>query len=278
MADMPGGKPRLSNADPLPVSIGRTYSIGLAGENCGQATDLALDPALSEEVVREAELFTIGDGENQFEVKKVENGIVWGHFTHVGTLERQRAFLPVGIDCRIEVLTEKDRASLRVAQRGGFDLVALSFVESARDIAQAREWLRSELSWTPGIVAKIETRRGVGAVEEIAREADLVMVGRGDLAFQCTLGLLWHAQRRIIEVCRRLDKYVIVATEFLESLERRSLPTRPEIMDICSALEMGANALMLTVETAIGPRPIEAVALLREIERSWRAGLVTRNR
>lgn len=269
MVDLPGGKPRLSNAEPLLLEPKRKYMIDVGGA-VGQEAELSVNPALSGAVLSRARVFGIGDGENHFYVESVRNGVATGTFAESGTLERQRAFVPLNEDLRFDVLTDVDRVSLRRARQASFDSVALSFVESASDIDGAREWLEAELSWKPQIVAKVETRRGVENVQEIGRVADKVLIGRGDLAMQMKLGELWHAQRTVLDVCRGMGRYAIVGTEFLESLMRRPFPTRPEIMDICCALEMGASAILLTVETAIGPRPTETVELLKEIEVTWR--------
>jgi Pyruvate kinase len=269
MIDLPGGKPRFCNLEPVEISSTREYALAF-GTTSGSGLELQVSPPLSLDECTVGRRFVVGDGENEFRLIRSEAGVGWGRFRMAGVLERQRALLSTARSSRIEMFTENDRTCLREARPSNFDWVAFSFAESGADIVSAREWLNAELAWRPRIVAKIETAVGVTRIAEIAAASDVVMVARGDLALSCELGLLWHAQKRVIDECRRLNKYVIVATEFLESLGRRLAPTRPEIMDVCSALSMGVDAVMLTVETAIGPRPVEAVAILRRIEESWR--------
>jgi pyruvate kinase len=264
MADLPGGKPRLSNLLPLEISSQKEYRIALS-EKRGKNVDFYLDPSLTEDAVRAKEHVTIGDGENCFFIEAVENGIVTGRFEISGELERKRAFFPSGETLNIESVTEKDRKLARVASTGDFDWVAISFVDAAIDVINARKWLKTELLWEPKVVAKIETLGGTLRASEISSAADMVMIARGDLAVQVGFPYLWRTQKSIVDACKANATYTIAATGFLDQMGSQHLPSRSECVDICTALEMGVDAIMLSAETTIGKHPVKVVQVLRDI-------------
>lgn len=264
MADLPGGKPRLNNPSPLEISAHRQYRIALSTQKA-EGTDFHLEPSLIEDVVRGATHATIGDGENRFLIEAVEDEIVTGHFEVSGELERKRAFFPSGEALIIQSLTEKDRKLAQIASQGEFDWVAISFVDDATDVVSTREWLRTELHWEPKVVAKIETLGGTLRASEIAVVSDMVMIARGDLAVQVGFPYLLKAQKHIVEACKAKNRYAIAATGFLDQVSNQHLLSRSEYVDICTALEMGVDAIMLSAETTIGKYPIEVVQILQEI-------------
>jgi len=264
MADLPGGKPRLSNTQPVSISADRLYRIALSPTKKAK-TDFYIDPGLPHDTVVGGDVITIGDGENLFRVESSNDIVVLGYFEHSGELERKRAFLPNGKALSIDSFTPTDREMARIASSGKFDWLALSFVDSPQDVRDVRQWLRKELRWNPKIVAKIESLRGTLRVAEIAQVADCIMIARGDLALQLGFSGLWHAQESILNACKSMNVYSIAATGFLDTGSQTLVPSRSECIDICAALRMGANAIMLSAETTIGPYPIEVVELLTRI-------------
>jgi pyruvate kinase len=166
-------------------------------------------------------------------------------------------------------LTDKDRRDLALGLALGVDYVALSFVRSAADVRAAKALVGD----TP-LVAKIEKPEALGELDEIAAEADALMVARGDLGVELPLEQVPLEQKAVIERTNAAAKVPIVATEMLESMIERSRPTRAEVSDIANAILDGAGAVMLSAETASGRYPVEAVAtmdaVIREVERSAR--------
>ncbi len=163
-------------------------------------------------------------------------------------------------------LTAKDRRDLAEGLEAGVDFVGLSFVRSARNV----EALRRLLGTAPGksrpwIVAKIERAEALADLDAIASAADALMVARGDLGVEIGLAAVPAAQRRILEAGRRLSKPVIVATQMLESMIESPVPTRAEVSDVAFAVLGGADAVMLSGETAVGRFPREAVRAMAEI-------------
>jgi pyruvate kinase len=148
----------------------------------------------------------------------------------------------------------------------GVDFIAVSFVRAAADLRRVRAAVAPHV---PRLVAKIETLPAVAALEEIAQEADAVMVARGDLGIECPLEDVPHLQKRIIRLCVELGVPVITATQVLESMITSPAPTRAEVSDIANAVFDGTDALMLSAETAIGHDPVAVVeTMARTAERA----------
>lgn len=158
-------------------------------------------------------------------------------------------------------LTEHDKALLPLCKELGLEYVALSYVQSAQDI----EVCRALLGGAPRIIAKIERAEALANVEEIAAAADALMVARGDLGHAIPLEQLPYAQTRIIAAARAAGKPVIVATDMLRSMVEREEPTRAEVNDVAQAILQGADAVMLSEETAVGKHPSETVAIMERI-------------
>lgn len=163
-------------------------------------------------------------------------------------------------------LTAKDRRDLAEGLAAGVDLVGLSFVRSAAHVqALARVLSREPRERRPWIVAKIERIEAVRELEAIARVAHVLMVARGDLGVEIGLAAVPRVQRRILRLGRARAVPVIVATQMLESMIESATPTRAEVSDVAGAVHDGADAVMLSGETAVGKHPFEAVAAMAEI-------------
>lgn len=163
-----------------------------------------------------------------------------------------------------DILTAKDLEDIEWAADKDFDYVALSFVQSASDIVDLRQRLMTFGS-TAQIIAKIETKSAIAPenLEKIVELSDGVMVARGDLAVEAGAEIVPVVQRRIIELCRKHGKLVIVATQMMGSMVDNPEPSRAEVSDVANAVIQGADVVMLSDETANGKYPIEAVTAMR---------------
>jgi pyruvate kinase len=173
----------------------------------------------------------------------------------------------------LPALTEKDKEDIRLGLEVGVDYVALSFVREPQDIELLRAFLKQHPSaHQPQIVAKIEHQFAVNHFDAIAREADVIMVARGDLGIECNYEELPIIQRRIVKTCQQLGRPVIVATHMLESMIQSPLPTRAEITDVANAVFEQSDAIMLSGETTVGKYPLGCIEVMdtiaRRIERS----------
>lgn len=176
---------------------------------------------------------------------------------------RRHINLP-GIQVDLPALTEKDEDDLRAGVEAGIDFVALSFVREADDVKVLRSFLDG-LGSKARIIAKIEDQAGVRNMEAIIREADGIMVARGDLGIEIDYHKLPLVQSQLIRACHAEGKPVIVATHMLESMISSPMPTRAEVSDVSHAIREQADAVMLSGETTTGAYPLESVQVFRNI-------------
>jgi pyruvate kinase len=158
-------------------------------------------------------------------------------------------------------LTEKDRSDLSFAVEMGADWIALSFVQRPEDLMEARRLIGGKAA----LLAKIEKPSAIARLEEIVEQCDGVMVARGDLGVELPPETVPPMQKRIVETARRLGRPVIVATQMLESMIESPSPTRAEVSDVATAVYDGADAIMLSAESAAGKWPVESVAMMNSI-------------
>jgi pyruvate kinase len=164
-------------------------------------------------------------------------------------------------------MTSKDRSDLEAALDAGIDWVGLSFVQRPEDIAEAKKVTRGRA----GVLAKIEKPQAVTRIDEIMDFTDAIMVARGDLGVEMPLEKVPGIQKQLTRGARRFGKPVVVATQMLESMIASPVPTRAEVSDVATAVFEGADAVMLSAESAAGKYPVEAVAtmnrIIEEVER-----------
>ena len=161
----------------------------------------------------------------------------------------------------LAALTPKDLADLEAALDAGVDWVALSFIQRPEDIAEAKKITRGRAA----VMAKIEKPQAVARLGDILDLADALMVARGDLGVEMPLEQVPGVQKEMTRVCRRAGKPVVVATQMLESMISSPVPTRAEVSDVATAIFDGADAVMLSAESASGQYPIEAVSTMNRI-------------
>src|SRR3546814_726279 len=164
----------------------------------------------------------------------------------------------------LAALTDKDRKDLAFALDQHVDWIALSFVQRPEDVAEARRLIGGKAA----LLVKFEKPSGVARLDEILEIADAAMVARGDLGVELPPEAVPPLQKRIVATARRMGKPVVVATQMLESMIVSPSPTRAEVSDVATAIYDGADAIMLSAETAAGAWPVEAVAMMDSIARS----------
>lgn len=188
------------------------------------------------------------------ELKARNPAIIWS-YRHIN--------LP-GKKLKLPAITKTDEEDILFAIQQGISILAMSFVRSAQHIQDVRDFWKINGGKTLSIIAKIENQEGLDNLEEIVKASDGVMVARGDLGIEVPITLLPYYQEQIMETCHRLWKPVIVATQMIESMMKEAFPTRAEIHDIYQAVQMGADATMLSWETAIGNYPLQAVSFMQQ--------------
>jgi pyruvate kinase len=178
-----------------------------------------------------------------------------------GRLSERKGVNVPGVVLPLTALTPKDHRDLELALELGADWIALSFVQRPEDVVEARAIIGDRAA----IVSKLEKPSAVDRLEEIVALSDAVMVARGDLGVELPAERVPGIQKRIVRTCRRLGKPVIVATQMLESMVDSPVPTRAEASDVATAIYDGADAVMLSAESASGKHPVEAVAMMNRI-------------
>lgn len=178
----------------------------------------------------------------------------------------KRINLP-GVDFTLPFLAEKDINDVKFGIENGINYVAASFVNSAKNVHELRKLLNENGGSHVQIIAKIESHLGVTNIEEIAEAADGIMVARGDLGLEIPYYDVPYYQKKMIRVCREAGKPVIVATQMLDSMENSPHPTRAEVTDVYFAVELGADSVMLSGESANGNFPLEAVKTMTAISK-----------
>src|SRR6056297_3370461 len=178
-----------------------------------------------------------------------------------GTISNRKGVNVPDVVLPLAALSDKDRADLEFVADLGVDWLALSFVQRAQDVIEARELCKGRAA----ILSKIEKPAGVKAFDEILEVSDGIMVARGDLGVELPVQNVPPIQKRLIRRCRAAAKPVIVATQMLESMIESPMPTRAEVSDVATAIYEGADAIMLSAESAAGDYPVEAVTTMNNV-------------
>lgn len=256
------------------VRVGRFANGGIAlrfGQECrlvaGETSpDETAIPVPHEEilaVLEEGDVILADDGKLVFTViRRDPEPIVRSEVP--GRLGDRKGFTVRGKALPVRALTEKDKSDLSFALEIGVDIIALSFVQTVDDIAEAK----SLIAGRAPLVAKLEKPASIAGLEAIVSQADAVMVARGDLGVEFAPEEVPVIQRRIVRCARAMGRPVIVATQMLESMIENSAPTRAEASDVATAIYQGADAVMLSAETAVGRHPATAVAIMSRIIRA----------
>ncbi|UUM19219.1 pyruvate kinase [Mycoplasma sp. 1018B] len=207
------------------------------------------------------------DGKLTSHVINVESGLVEVKTFNNHYLKTNKRINLPGVDFSLPFLSEKDKNDILFGIKEKIDYVAASFVNSAQNVKELRTLLNENNGKNIGIIAKIESQLGVNNIDEIIEEVDGIMVARGDLGLEIPYYEVPVVQKMIIEKCRKAGKYVIVATQMLDSMENNPHPTRAEVTDVYHATELGADSTMLSGESASGKYPELAVKTMSTINK-----------
>ncbi len=220
-----------------------------------------------EPLVRElsvGDVVMLSDGTVSMLVEECKPDRVRMRVVQQGTIRSRQGINLPGINLSVPAISVEDHQHAIWASQAGADFVSLSFVRTPDEIRTLKDIVRSSGS-TARVIAKIEKREAMERLEEIVAEADGVMVARGDLGVEIDVAQMPLAQKRIIRVCQEFHKPVIIATQMLDSMHESQRPTRAEVTDVANAVLDGADACMLSGETAIGKYPREAVNMMNRI-------------
>jgi pyruvate kinase len=213
----------------------------------------------------------ISDGLIELLIEEVHPDFAIANVSRGGPLHGKQGVTLPNAPIKGGSLTQADRRDLEFAVKQQVDYLGLSFINDSADLEIAREAARSHGNYVPGLIAKIERPEALENLEDIASNAEGIMVARGDLGVQLPPERVPRAQKHIINVSNKFGLPVITATQMLESMINQPVATRAETSDVANAVWDGTDAVMLSAESAIGKHPLEAVAtldrIIREIEK-----------
>jgi pyruvate kinase len=209
----------------------------------------------------------IADGLLDLEVTGVTDGIIKSRANNTASIGSKKNVNLIGVHAQLPIMAEQDKADIAFGAEMGVDFVAASFLSFPHEVVEIKQYLKS-LNSPAKVIAKIESGEGLENIKEIAQLADGVMVARGDLGVQLPTEQIPLAQKHIINICRRVGKPVITATQMLESMIVNPRPTRAELTDVANAIFDGTDAIMLSGETANGAYPVESVRTMDKIART----------
>jgi len=211
----------------------------------------------------------LDDGLISLRVTHVGTNVVTAIAENAGPIKARKGVNLPGSILDLPALTAKDKEDITWAVLEGADFVALSFVRTARNVRSCRAFMErcGTEARIPQIISKIENQEGVDNFDEILEASDGIMVARGDLGVEIAFEKVFAAQRYMVDACNRVGKPVIVATQMLDSMMRQPRPTRAEVTDVAAAVMDGADAVMLSGETAAGKYPLESIKAMKSILR-----------
>lgn len=216
-------------------------------------------------ILERGQRLLINDGKIKLVVKEADENRIFCSAEVGGVISDRKGVNVPDAEVPIPALTEKDRKDLAFAVQHGADWIALSFVQRPEDLAEARKLIASHGGEGVALCAKIEKPQAVGRLDGIIELADGIMVARGDLGVELEPQEVPPLQKRIVAATRTAGKPVIVATQMLESMIESPMPTRAEVSDVANAVYDGADAVMLSAESAAGDWPEESVAMMHNI-------------
>ncbi len=264
LADLAGPKIRIKDVVPnLMLKEGDTVFI--TNEKPADQNHICVSSGFAFTSVNEGAQILINDGRVVLEVvKAVSENTIKCSVLFGGEVKNRKGVNFPGITLDVPTLTEQDKVDLKIALEGGADWIALSFVRSAEDRKEV-DTLMASVGKTVPVMAKIEKWEALEDAESIIETFDAVMVARGDLGVEIPSEKVPSAQKNIIKTAHKMGKPVVIATQMLESMVDNPTPTRAEVSDIANAIYDGADALLVTGETAAGRYPEEVVRVLKKV-------------
>ncbi|MEM1021006.1 MAG: pyruvate kinase [Pseudomonadota bacterium] len=262
LADLQGPKLRIGTFEDGPVRLGfhQTFTLRL-DEVTGTEDAVTLPHPEIFAAAKPGMRLLLDDGRIQLEVEEVSERALACKVILGGKLSDRKGVNVPDVVLPLAAMTEKDRKDLEFALDQGVDWIALSFVQRPKDVAD----VKTIVNGRAGVLAKIEKPAAMEALDEIVEQSDAVMVARGDLGVELPLQEVPPAQKRIISAARTAGKMVVVATQMLESMVDAPAPTRAEVGDVANAVFEGADAVMLSAESAVGNHPVAAVRIMSDI-------------
>ena len=249
---------------PLALQPGQKFTLTVRGERSEEERSVDVNYENFVNDINVGDVVLIDNGAIEMKVLAKSGNKVECEVLTEGRLGSRRHINLPGVKVSLPALTAKDVLDIKLGLELEVDLIALSFVREAADLKKLRE-LFPQTGPRPLVIAKIEDQEAVRNLDEIVREADAVMVARGDLGIELPYEELPIVQRRIVKTCLRCGRPVIVATHMLESMIGSPMPTRAEVTDVANAVFEQVDAIMLSGETTVGKFPLKCIEVFERI-------------
>lgn len=217
--------------------------------------------------VKNGDTILLDDGLIGLTVNKVdvEQGLIFTTVQNGGVLKNKKGVNVPGVSTKLPGITEKDEQDIRFGCKQGIDFIAASFVRTKDNVLEVRRILKEENCEYVQIIPKIECQEAVDNIDEIIEVSDGIMIARGDLGVEVPAEEVPIIQKDIIRRCNKAGKFVITATQMLDSMQKNPRPTRAEVSDVANAIFDGTDAIMLSGESAAGAYPVESVETMAVI-------------
>lgn len=264
LADLAGPKFRLGEIEGENIfcSRGELFAFVKGEPTCRTEFTTSYEPLVDELSI--GDLVMLADGTVSMAVEELSPDRAVMRVVQEGTIRSRQGINLPGVHLSAPAISVDDHQHAIWAAKAGVDYVSLSFVRSPDEVRTLKDIVRSSGS-KASVIAKIEKREALDRLDEIVAEADGIMVARGDLGVEIDVAEMPLEQKRIIKKCQQFHKPVIIATQMLDSMHDNLRPTRAEVTDVANAILDGADACMLSGETAIGKYPTEAVSMMNRI-------------
>ena len=242
------------------IEVGQDFRLDLSDVD-GDATRVQLPHKEIFDALKPGATLLVNDGKIRLKVKDCGGDFANCEVVVGGVISNRKGVNVPDVVLPLAALSDKDRKDLEFVCELGVDWLALSFVQRAADVNEARDLAKGRAA----VLAKIEKPAAVEAFDSILAVSDGIMVARGDLGVELPVSSVPPIQKRLIRKCRAAAKPVIVATQMLESMIESPMPTRAEVSDVANAIYEGTDAIMLSAESAAGQFPIEAVRTMDNV-------------
>jgi len=269
LGDLPGPKIRIGKLEMEPLEIKKGSTLTLTTDSVpGTASLISVSYARLSESVSPGSIIYLNDGFIELKVTDVTPGFVRCTVMTGGSLLSGKGLNLPGAKIFVDPITDRDMEIMEFALAEEVHIFGISFLETADDIVRAREFA-SARDKKIYVIAKIERAGAVENIRDILREADAIMIARGDLGVEIPIEEVPAVQKELIHMANLYSRPVITATQMLESMVDNARPTRAEVTDVANAIMDGTDAVMLSEETAIGRYPVETVAMMARIATSF---------
>ncbi len=262
LADLQGPKLRVGNfkEDKVLLKEGQKFTLDL-DNTPGDETRVCLPHKEIFEALKPGEILLVNDGYIALKVESCNKKSAVTTVKVGGYISSHKGVNLPNTKLNISAITEKDKEDLKFALKNGVDWIGLSFVQKAEDVREIKKMVNGKAR----VISKLEKPSAIDDLENIIKESDGIMVARGDLGVECPIQVVPVLQKRIVKLCRLYARPVIIATQMLESMIVNPTPTRAEVSDVATAVYDGADAVMLSAETAAGKYPVQAVKMMHSI-------------